>query len=260
MEVGVVEIEISGVAKRFTSEAEEEGLLALSETNLSIQSGETVSLVGPSGCGKTTLLNLVAGFMAPSEGVIRVRGERVREPGPDRTVVFQADAVFPWLTVRENLSYGPRMRAVPASTWRPRVEKFIDLVGLKQFADSYPKVLSGGMKKRVDLARAYVSDPAILLMDEPFGALDEFTKQTMEVDLLHIVEQDRKTIIFVTHDVEEALFIGDRIVVMSPRPGRVVASIPVPFEHPRPVGIRTTPKFQALRRDILVKLGFEELT
>lgn len=223
---------------------------ALADTDLIIGSLETVSLVGPSGCGKTTLLNLIAGFIAPTHGRISVDGEAVTQPGADRAVVFQADAVFPWLSVRDNLSYGPRMRGIPGGEWRPRVEHFLEVVGLGEFADAYPKQLSGGMRKRVDLARAYVNDPKALLLDEPFGALDVFTKEAMQQALLTIAASEPKTIVFVTHDIEEAIFVGDRVVVMSPRPGRISAQLPVPFGRPRTRELRADPEFQRLRLEI----------
>lgn len=230
-------------------------MLALSEANLKIESLETVSLVGPSGCGKTTLLNVIAGFLVPTQGRVLVDDRPVTQSGADRAVVFQADAVFPWLTVRENLSYGPRMRGVGRQEWEPRVDHYLDVVDLTEFADAYPKQLSGGMRKRVDLARAYVNDPKALLLDEPFGALDVFTKESMQQALLHISASEPKTIVFVTHDIEEAIFVGDRVVVMSPRPGRISAELVVPFGRPRTRELRAEPAFQQLRLEIAAMLS-----
>ncbi len=253
----MAQILIDGVSKAYLTEGARGEFSALDKTSLSIATSESVSIVGPSGCGKTTLINLIAGFISPSQGSIRVGGQPVTGPGPDRAVVVQADAVFPWMTVRNNLSYGPRVRGLPKSVWKPRVDHYLEVVGLADFADSYPKALSGGMKKRVDLARAYVNDPEILLMDEPFGALDEFTKQVMELDLVRMIAQEKKTVLFVTHDIEEAIFIGDRVVIMSPRPGRIIDIKSIPFPQPRLPGIRTSAEFQSIRRGISGQLGIE---
>ncbi len=225
-------------------------VVALSEADLSIGDGEIVCLVGPSGCGKTTMLNLTAGFLQPSQGQILVGGEVAGPPDASRAVVFQQDAVFPWLTVRRNIEYGPRMRGQDRSEFGPRAEHFMQLVGLERFADAYPKELSGGMRKRVDLARAYVSNPDVLLMDEPFGALDVFTREAMW-DALHAgLRREPKTVLFVTHDIEEAIYIGDRIVMMTPRPAQVHREIPVPFPKERDLSLRATQEFQRLRHEI----------
>lgn len=243
-----VAVEITDVVKSFASRAG--AVVALDQTTLIIPPLQIVSLVGPSGCGKTTLLNLIAGFASPTSGSIRVNGEQVLAPGADRAVVFQAEAVFPWLTVRGNLAYGPRLRGIQRREYEPRVERFLNLVGLQDFAGAYPKQLSGGMRKRVDLARAYVNDPRVMLLDEPFGALDAFTKEAMQSALVRIAAEEPKTIVFVTHDIEEALFVGDRVVVMSPRPGRVSADITVPFPRPRTIELRADPDFQRMRLQI----------
>ncbi|WP_206337760.1 ABC transporter ATP-binding protein [Streptomyces sp. WAC 06738] len=238
-------IHVAQASKLFVSRRRE--TLALSRTELSVASGEIVCLVGPSGCGKTTLMNLIAGFEQPTEGSVEVGGRRVEGPSADRAVVFQSDAVFPWLTVRDNVSYGPRMRGVPRSEWAPAVDHFLAQVGLSDFADAYPKELSGGMRKRVDLARAYVNEPDVLLLDEPFGALDLFTKEEMWLFLIKTWEAAPKTVLFVTHDIEEALFLGDRIAVMTPRPARVREIVQVPFDRPRDLDVRGEPEFQQLR-------------
>ncbi len=242
------EIQIADVEKRFISRGRE--TVALQEATLEIEKNEIVCIVGPSGCGKTTLLNLVAGFFPATSGTVTVRGKPVEEPGADRAVVFQADAVFPWLTVRDNISFGPRMRGMPTREWSSRVDRFLELVGLEDFADAFPKELSGGMRKRVDLARAYANNPEVLLLDEPFGALDLFTKESMWLALRRISEAEPKTILFITHDIEEALFLGDRVVVMTPRPARVHSVIEVPFERDRDLDIRANPIFQELRLSI----------
>jgi NitT/TauT family transport system ATP-binding protein len=254
------EIIVDGVSHRYSHGAGAGNLTALDETSIRIPSEQIVSVVGPSGCGKTTLLNLIAGFLRPTSGSVQVDGRVVDGPGADRAVVFQADAVFPWLTVADNLSYGPRMRGVPKSEWAPRVERFLDLVGLSEFSSAHPKELSGGMWKRVDLARAYVNDASVLLLDEPFGALDVFTKEAIQGALLAIAQEEPRTILFVTHDIEEAIFVGDRILVMTPRPGRVASDIPVPFPRPRTMELRAVPAFQLMRLQIAGLLSREEST
>jgi NitT/TauT family transport system ATP-binding protein len=224
--------------------------LALNETSLEITDKETVCVVGPSGCGKTTLLNLIAGFIKPTTGAIRVDGKPVTAPSSERTVVFQSDAVFPWLSVADNVGFGPRMQGMTRAERRERVSRFLKLVGLNDFAKAYPKELSGGMRKRVDLARAYAAGPEVLLLDEPFGALDLFTKETMWTALKRVAAAEPKTIAFVTHDIEEALFLGDRVVVMTPRPARVHSIVAVPFGRERSLELRAEPSFQALRAQI----------
>lgn len=242
------QIAVDNVRKVFDTRMEQ--VVALEETSLEVSSEQIVSIVGPSGCGKTTLLDLIAGFTLPSTGTISVDGEPVTGPGADRAVVFQEDAVFPWLTVKDNMSYGLRMRGVPKSQSSERVERFLSIVSLQDFGNSYPHELSGGMRKRVDLARAYVNDPKILVLDEPFGALDVFTKESMQVSLLEIAVEEPKTIIFVTHDIEEAIYMGDRVIVMSPRPGRVSADIEVSFERTPSLEMRASSEFQNLRLKI----------
>jgi NitT/TauT family transport system ATP-binding protein len=246
-------VEFADVHKVFASPRGD--VVALSEATLSIQEHETVCLVGPSGCGKTTLLNLTAGFLQPSAGRVLVGGTEAGPPDATRTVVFQQDAVFPWLTVRKNIEYGPRIRGEERASYRERASHFMALVGLDRFADAYPKELSGGMRKRVDLARAYVSNPDVLLMDEPFGALDVFTRESMW-DALHAgLAREPKTVLFVTHDIEEAIYVGDRIVMMTPRPARVHREIDVPFPRMRTLDLRATHEFQDLRHEIAAEFA-----
>ncbi|WP_308796852.1 ABC transporter ATP-binding protein [Agromyces silvae] len=242
------EIIVDQVSKVFATARKR--TVALNETTLTIKTNETVCIVGPSGCGKTTLLNLIAGFLAPTSGTIQVGGRAVDGPGADRAVVFQADAVFPWLTVADNVAYGMRMQRVAGAERRERVEHYLELVGLADFRKAYPKELSGGMRKRVDLARAYASGPGVLLLDEPFGALDLFTKEAMWLALAGVVAAEPKTSVFVTHDIEEALFLGDRVIVMTPRPARVHSILEVPFGANRGLDLRATPAFQSLRNEI----------
>jgi NitT/TauT family transport system ATP-binding protein len=230
-------------------------ICALDAVSLDVGHGETICLVGPSGCGKSTILNLIAGFLEPSEGDVRVKDRAVAGPGADRAVVFQADAVFPWLTVRENLEFGPRARGSLDANARTRIDHYLELMGLQGFADAYPKSLSGGMKKRVDVARAYVNRPEVILLDEPFGAVDDMTKSHLQRELMRLSVEDPTTSLFITHDIEEAIYLGDRVVVMTPRPGRVREVIEIPYERPRDLSIKTTEPFQALRRHIQAVLG-----
>jgi len=227
-------------------------LLALSEVDLRIQPGEFISVIGPSGCGKTTLMNIIAGFLRPSAGRVLIDDREILGPGPDRGVVFQQYAVFPWMTVRENVEFGLTLAANKKSAAERKdiAEHFIALVGLKDFAGSYPKELSGGMKQRVALARAYAVNPEVLLMDEPFGALDAQTRQFMQESLLNILEQEKKTVIFITHGVEEATFLSTRTVIMATRPGRVREIVPIELPYPRQAAIKTTPEFIRIRAEI----------
>ncbi|WP_100444685.1 ABC transporter ATP-binding protein [Glycomyces xiaoerkulensis] len=244
----MAKIMIDSVSKEFLTARKR--TVALNETSLTIEDEEIVCVVGPSGCGKTTLLNLIAGFIRPSSGTIILDDREVAGPSAERAVVFQSDAVFPWLTVADNVAFGPRMQGMRGSRRAERVERYLDLVGLSDFAGTYPKELSGGMRKRVDLARAYTSGPDVLLLDEPFGALDLFTKENMWTALKRVAEAEPKTIVFVTHDIEEALFLGHRVVVMTPRPARVHSVVDVPFGADRALDLRAEPEFQALRMQI----------
>lgn len=225
---------------------------ALDRVTVEIQPGEFFCLVGPSGCGKSTLLFIMAGLIEPTGGRVVMNGAEVHGPSVNRGVVFQGDAVFPWMTVRQNVEYGPRQTGVPAPQRKAIVDRLLKLVGLEEFANAWPRQLSGGMKKRVDLARAYANDPEVLFMDEPFGALDVITKENLQIELQKEVGTlgKQKTIFFVTHDLEEALFLGDTVAVMSPRPGRIIASVNVPFPRPRDPHIKTTTEFQTLRRQL----------
>lgn len=225
-------------------------MTALDNVTLAIPAGRVIALVGPSGCGKTTLLNLIAGFLTPTSGKVTVDGKSITGPGRDRAVVFQADAVFPWLTVRRNLEFGPRISRAHDGAAADRVAHYLGVMGLEQFADEFPKVLSGGLRKRVDVARAYVNDPDVVLLDEPFGALDDMTKSYLQEEIVRLSVTEPKTSIFVTHDIEEALYVGDQVAVMTPRPGQIREVIDVPFSRPRPADVRTSPEFQELRRHI----------
>ncbi|MDR8414113.1 ABC transporter ATP-binding protein [Nonomuraea sp. 3-1Str] len=227
-----------------------EDFVALGGVSLDIADNEFVTIVGPSGCGKSTLLNILAGLDQPTGGTALVDGKPVTGPGPERGVIFQQYALFPWLTVRENVEFGMRTAKVPGDERRRRAEHFIRLVGLEQFADALPKTLSGGMKQRCAIARAYAVNPSILLMDEPFGALDALTRVRLQEQLLETWSKDRRTVMFITHDVDEAVFLANRVVVMGARPGRIVEVIDVDLPYPRDEDMRLSPEFGALRNRV----------
>jgi NitT/TauT family transport system ATP-binding protein len=205
-------------------------VLALEDVSLEVRNREFLALLGPSGCGKSTLLYLIGGFLPVERGAIAVNGKPVAAPGPDRGIVFQHFALFPWKTVRANITYGLERQRMPREERERRAQSFIDLVGLTGFEDSYPSQLSGGMKQRTALARTLAFDPSILLMDEPFGALDAQTRHLMQSELLSIWQRTPKTVIFVTHDVQEAVYLADRVAVMSARPGRIKTIVDTRFE------------------------------
>ncbi len=209
-------------------------VLALDDISLQVQPREFLALLGPSGCGKSTLLYLIGGFLPIEKGTISVNGEPVKAPGPDRGIVFQHFALFPWKTVRDNILYGLERQGMPAAERKQRAQHFIDLVGLSGFEDSYPSQLSGGMKQRTALARTLAFDPSILLMDEPFGALDAQTRHLMQAELLRIWQGSPKTVIFVTHDVQEAVYLADRVAVMTARPGRIKTVVDTKFDKNDP--------------------------
>ncbi|MBK1783350.1 ABC transporter ATP-binding protein [Prauserella cavernicola] len=223
---------------------------ALNGASLDIADEEFVTVVGPSGCGKSTLLSMAAGLVEPTAGEVLVDGEHVRGPGPDRGVIFQQYALFPWLTVRKNVEFGLRLADLPPGERTRRAEHAIELVGLTEFADALPKTLSGGMKQRCAIARAYAVDPAVLLMDEPFGALDALTRVQLQDQLLRTWSQDRRTVLFITHDVDEAVYLARRVVVMAARPGRIHTVIDVDLPYPRTEEIRLSPEFGRIRNEV----------
>lgn len=231
------------------------GLLPVFEDiDLVVETNEFFCIIGPSGCGKSTLLKIVAGFEKPSSGVVTHNGVKIEGISPERAMVFQDDAVFPWLTVQQNVEYGLKVRGVPIERRRAESRRLIDLVGLTGFESLYPKQLSGGMRKRVDIARALANQPQVLLMDEPFGALDAMTKEMLQVELTRIWENERKTVLFITHDVEEALFLGDRVAIMPPHSsGGTFEIVEVPFKRPRDVSIKEDPEFQRIRRQLILR-------
>jgi NitT/TauT family transport system ATP-binding protein len=227
-----------------------EAFLALADVSLSIADGELVTIVGPSGCGKSTLLMLIAALLKPTSGAVHLDGKLVTAPGSDRALVFQDFALLPWRTVLANVALGLELKGVPATARAAIARRHIAMVGLSAFEHAYPHQLSGGMRQRVGIARALAVEPQVLLMDEPFGALDAQIRQVMGAELLHIWERGRKTILFVTHDIDEAIYLADRTIVMSASPGRVIADIPITLKRPRPLDLRNDPAFTAYRRRI----------
>jgi NitT/TauT family transport system ATP-binding protein len=217
-----------------------------------IAQGEFVSVIGPSGCGKTTMMNIVGGFVQPTQGRVLLDGRPVTRPGPDRGVIFQEYGVFPWLTVRQNIEFGLKLEAnrKPAAERTAIANRYMGLMGLTDFADHFPKHLSGGMRQRLAIARAYAVKPQFLLMDEPFGALDAQTRSAMQDLLLHVLESEGKTVLLITHSVDEAIYLSSRIVVVTARPARVRKIIEVPFGYPRTPHTQEHPRFAALRAEI----------
>lgn len=240
---------IEHVSKRFTVGNDE--IEALARVDLTIAVGQFVCLIGASGCGKSTLLRIVAGFDEPTTGTVRVDGRPITGPGSDRGMVFQDYALFPWMTVRQNIAFGPRQRGLPKGEVADIVDDFLKLVGLTRFADRFPSQLSGGMKQRVAIARVLANNASMLLMDEPFGALDALTREQLQGELLQIWARTHVSIIFVTHSVEEAVLLADRVVVMSAGPGRIENDISINLQRPRDV---SSPEFNAVRRDVAAQL------
>jgi NitT/TauT family transport system ATP-binding protein len=224
---------IEDLTKIYVDEHRGEDVLALDRASFEVENGEFIALLGPSGCGKTTILNAVAGFIEPTSGEIRLNDEPIRGPGPERGVVFQSFALFPWKTVLGNVAFGPKMAGWSRKEREQRAGEYIELVGLAGFEDRYPHELSGGMQQRVGVARVLANNPKVMLMDEPFASVDAQTRMKLQEDLTRIWEERHTTIVFVTHDIEEAVFLADRVVVMSPRPGRIQEILDVPVPRPR---------------------------
>ena len=232
---------------------------AVAETSITVEPGQFVCILGPSGCGKSTLLNSVAGYVTPTTGQIRVDGEPVTGPGPDRGMVFQQYSLFPWMTVRENVAFGPKLRGRGDPTPEAVADTFIEMVGLGKFAKRYPRELSGGMQQRVGIARALANYPRVLLMDEPFGALDSQTRHMMSENLLKIWAEFGITVLFVTHDIDEAIFLGDRVLVMSASPGRIIADIPIDLPRPREADLTVDERFIRFKRLFHAQIRQESL-
>lgn len=219
-----------------------------------VSEGEIVCLIGASGCGKTTLLNIVAGLVPYQQGMVTMDSRLVDHPGPDRVMVFQDDAVFPWMRVQENVEYGLRVKKMGKEDRARRAAEIIELVGLSGNERLFPRELSGGMRKRVDLARALAVEPEVLLMDEPYAALDVMTKERLQIEFVRISEDTNMTCIFVTHDLEEALFVGHRVILLGRQPARIVATYKVPFSHPRDVSLKRAADFQTLRGELASRI------
>lgn len=250
-------LSIRGVSRTFVSAGSK--TLALQASDLEVAENDFVTILGPSGCGKSTLLRIVAGLDHPSSGEVLLDGKRITGPGADRGMVFQSYTLFPWLTVRDNVCFGLRERGLPRAQQLEIAQSFIQKVGLGGFENHYPKQLSGGMQQRTAIARALANGPRMLLMDEPFGALDHQTRELMQELLLGIWEAEKKTVLFVTHDIDEAVFTGSRVVVMSARPGRIKLDRTVALPHPRHYSVKTTPEFMALKAELTEQVRSEVL-
>mgnify|MGYP000933281070 FL=1 len=243
-----VKVEIQGVVKKFSTRNGE--VIALNGVDLSIRDKEFVCVVGPSGCGKSTLLNIIGGLDIPTSGKVLVDGKEVDGPSPKRGIVFQQYALFPWLTVEANVQFGLKLQGMSREEMDQVTRRYLKVVGLENFAKSYPKELSGGMKQRVAIARAYAVNPEVLLMDEPFGALDAQTRVQLQTELLNTWENEQKTCFFITHDVEEAIILAQRVVIMSARPGRVKDIVDIDIPYPRDQATKMSPRFLELKNDI----------
>lgn len=225
-------------------------VIALNGVDLDIKENEFVCVVGPSGCGKTTLLNILAGLEDESSGEVTVDGKKIEGTGGERGVVFQQYALFPWLTVEKNIAFGLKLKKIPEIEIKEKVDHYLEVVGLKDFRNAYPKELSGGMKQRVAIARAYAVNPKLLLMDEPFGALDAQTRAQLQTELLNTWAQEKKTCFFITHDVDEAVILAQRVIVMSSRPGRIKEIIDIDIPYPRTQETKLTPKYNEIKNKI----------
>lgn len=248
-------LEVKHVSKLFNVDSRK--MEALRDINLEIEEGEFICFVGPSGCGKTTLLRTIAGLEKPTIGQVLLDGQEIKGPGPERGMVFQEYSLFPWKTVIDNIGFGLELKKVPKAERYDRSRVYLQMVGLEKFEERYPHELSGGMKQRVAIARALVNDPRAILMDEPFGALDAQTRNIMQSELLRIWQEEKKTVVFVTHSVDEAIYLGDRIIIMSARPGRIKEIIEIDLPRPRN---RTSPEVNAIRDRVLCDLRSEIAT
>lgn len=251
-------LSVRGVERRFAGQGGA-STLALQATDLDVMENDFITILGPSGCGKSTLLRIIAGLDQPTAGQVTLDGRGITGPGADRGMVFQSYTLFPWLTVLDNVCFGLRERGLPRAEQIGQARGYLQKVGLSGFENHYPKQLSGGMQQRTALARALANRPRMLLMDEPFGALDHQTRELMQELLLGIWEAERTTVLFVTHDIDEAVFMGSRVMVMSARPGRIKTDLPSPFEHPRHYSLKTHPSFAQLKAELTEQLRTEVL-
>jgi NitT/TauT family transport system ATP-binding protein len=244
-------VEIENLTYRYWVERDKREFVAFQDVSLSVGTGEFICIVGPSGCGKTTLLNVIAGMLDYDDGTLCVDGKAVKGPGVDRAMVFQHASLLPWRTVTGNVRYGMEMqRRFDGPTMEASAKRLIDMVGLKGFESRFPSELSGGMQQRVNLARALATDPEVLLLDEPFAALDAQTRETMQAELLKIWAQSKKTVLFITHQIDEAVYLADRVIVMGTGPGRIKKEILTPFERPRTLDLKRTPEFHRITDEI----------
>ena len=243
-----IALQASGVKKSFAKDGK--SLAILDVEGFAAREGEFITIIGPSGCGKSTLLHIMGGFIPAEAGRIEVYGKEVRGPGPDRGMMFQEFALFPWKTVAGNIAWGLEVQGLPKAKIEETVGRYLDMIGLRDFRNHYPAELSGGMKQRAALARVLAFDPKVLLMDEPFGALDAQTRETMQEELTRLWERTGKTIVFVTHDIEEAVYLGDRVVVMSARPGRIRQEITIDLPRPRGLEIKKSIQCHEYRNQI----------
>ena len=250
-------LKVSDVSRVFPGVGGGQPVTALQPTDLVIAPNDFVTILGPSGCGKSTLLRMVAGLDRPTTGEITLDGRRVTGSGADRGMAFQSYTLFPWLTIRQNIAFGLNEKGMAAGQQKDIVDHYIAAVGLTGFEHHWPKQLSGGMQQRTAIARALANDPAVLLLDEPFGALDNQTRALMQELLLGIWERERKTVLFVTHDIEEAIFIASRCLVMSARPGRIKTDLAIDLPHPRHYTLKTSPEFSALKARLTEEIRTE---
>jgi len=250
-------VEIRDVSVRFGKKGQ--ATEAVSRVSLEVKPGDFVSVIGPSGCGKSTLLNIVAGFMKPSDGAAWLDGQAIGSPGADRGVVFQQYSLFPWMTVRKNVEFGLKMQGHGQNARESAARTLLGLAGLLQFENHYPDQLSGGMKQRVGIVRALATSPQVLLMDEPFGALDSQTRTVMQEILTNMWQQLQLSVLFITHDIEEAIFLSEKVYVMTARPGRIKAEIPIPLPRPRTPEMMSSPTFHALVRQLKSLIREESL-
>jgi len=248
-----VKVDVQSITKRFDTEKSEHAL-ALSNVSFQVKTNEFVTIVGRSGCGKSTMLNIIAGLLSPTSGTVTIAGEPVDGPGLNRGMVFQQSSLFPWLTAIENIEFGPKNTGVPKGERRALARELIALVRLKGFEDKYPRELSGGMQQRVAIARAMAIDPDILLMDEPFGALDQLTREDMQRELLRIWETRKKTVLFVTHSIDEAVYLSDRVLVFAPHPGFIKKELTIRLPRPR---LKSSTEFMKYHEDIYETIGKE---
>ena len=245
-------LRLDNVSKSFAKVETDDVTHALSTVNLEMKSGEFISLVGPSGCGKSTILRLIAGLITPTLGKVTVNGEEIKKPAPDRGMMFQNHMLFPWLTVEKNIAFSLEMQGKLKGN-EDKVTRMVQKIGLEKFKDDYPKQLSGGMAQRVALGRSLITEPGILLLDEPLGALDSFTRMNMQDEILNVWREKKQLVVMVTHDVDEAIYMGTKVVVLDPNPGRIKAQIPIDLEYPRN---RSSAQFVEYRNQILDMLHY----